>query len=348
MKFAVFTDLHIHPFARFSHLSKGGSNIWVENAMNVLRQIYSICNQRGVSHIISLGDLFHVGPRLYTGVFNRVYNFFQKKQREGFKTDLIVGNHDLVSRHGTDSALEALRGVVHSVVDQFSTLGPGVYAAAYTEDYQVLREHIEGCLNTKSIPISILLGHLAVEGAVVGTHEYQPETGCSGTLFKGLDYVFLGHYHKRQTLTAAVRYIGSAMSHDFNDSSETKGFSIIEVTEDGVREELIPLSSPGFLVCDAVDAESAHVDSRIVRVDYTGDLDEVAARKVLIEKGALEVIFNRKTIRDIEVRIENSEMGLPDHVQLWVDRAEERGDITNSQELKKIGLSIVRDIPLPQ
>ncbi|MEO5833824.1 MAG: exonuclease SbcCD subunit D [Nakamurella sp.] len=53
--------------------------------------------------------------------------------------------------------------------------------------------------------------------------------------FTGVDYVALGHLHRRQQLTARLRYSGSPLPYSFSEAGQIKGGWIVELGASGVR-----------------------------------------------------------------------------------------------------------------
>ncbi len=92
---------------------------------------------------------------------------------------------------------------------------------------------------------AILALHVWVKGAKIGTEKgstigREPEILVSNITRPELDYVALGHIHRRQELSQSppVVYPGSLVKLDFSDKDEDKGFYVIEITtlENGHRQ----------------------------------------------------------------------------------------------------------------
>ncbi len=339
MKVALFTDLHIHPYARFAGLSDRGLNTWVESALQVLGDIYTYCADHGVSDVWFLGDLFHVGVRSYSRILNQVSRFFQEQQRLGFNTILVAGNHDRIARQSPETILTNFREYCLVIEGAPSVVtvrgGPEILFIPYTEDYALLSRAVENYRIAHGDLIAV--GHLAVEGAVVGVNEYQPPEGCKGRLFTGFKAVLLGHYHKRQIVTPAVRYIGSAMSLDFHDSQAEKGFEILTLEDGAMSVEFVPINSTGFAVLDNSTLLSADVRNRIIRFDYAGELDEEEVRRQLLGRGAEAVVFNREVVREVEERIANPDTDEKGCINDYVER--NKGELAGDR-LVALGLDI--------
>ena len=347
MKVGLFADLHLHPYARFSSVSERGLNSWVERGLDVLERVYSECDSRSIKDVWCLGDLFHVGARLSTRMFNEVYRFFEAKQLDGFKTILIAGNHDQLARSGDDIALFSLKSVVDSIINRpviNQLCGRPILFLPYTEDYMLLQELLKQ-LQAMIVEDNqkLIVGHLAVEGARVGRHEYQPKEGCHLGLLEVADLVLLGHYHKRQILSKQVQYIGSVMATSFSDANEDKGFTILDTVD--VTTEFVPIESIGFSVFEDNELQSSLIarggyTGRIVRVDYSSELNESETRQLMLERGATAVIFNRQTVKQVEQRVTDPDTDLDSCIQEYVDRND---DGLDSNRLVSLGRELVKE-----
>lgn len=54
--------------------------------------------------------------------------------------------------------------------------------------------------------------------------------------FKGVDYVALGHLHRRQQLAPRLRYSGSPLPYSFSEAGQIKGGWIVDLGASGVRD----------------------------------------------------------------------------------------------------------------
>jgi exonuclease SbcD len=82
----------------------------------------------------------------------------------------------------------------------------------------------------------------------------------SASVFDGVDYVALGHLHRRQTLTDSIRYSGSPLAYSFSEADHRKG------------SWLVDLDAAGFATAEFVDAPVPRPLARL-----RGTLDELLA-----------------------------------------------------------------------
>jgi len=343
MRIGIFADVHIHPYARFSGTDPhSGLNFRVVESLTVLREVLSIAKREQLDRLICAGDLFHRGVRVETAVFNSVARCLEATS---CPITLVAGNHDYADREGKESLIYALQGFVDETAIEVRSRG-NILLVAYTEDRDALQVEISNFIASTYPRPKILIGHLAVEGAVHGRFEFQPPSEIKIGVFKDFDFVFLGHYHKRQWLASNVMYVGSLVSLDFSDSGETKGLTIFDTETREVS--FVPIESTGFLVLDMdKDIEEQLVcfpDKRIVRVDYTGELDEEGLRRNLYKRGAVKVVFQRKTPPKTKIRVEldsGKEPQRDDYLEAYV--RDRRGEL-DATRLLTLGKEIVHTV----
>ncbi|MDR0513293.1 MAG: exonuclease SbcCD subunit D [Treponema sp.] len=126
------------------------------------------------------------------------------------------------------------------------------YALAETAARRMEKARAE--LAERGISYSVLLAHLFAAGGMesgaervfVGTAEQVPVT-----LFKGFDYVALGHLHRCQRVGDNAWYSGSPLSYSFSETvplgngddrwQQEKFFLSVELTHTGAQVEKIPV-----------------------------------------------------------------------------------------------------------
>jgi len=360
VKIAIFADTHIHPYSRYSSIGESGQNSWVEETLDTMRRMYEKCCELNVHEVWFAGDLFHTGEKIQTEVFNAVVRFFDDVP---LPTTLIAGNHDFANRHNKECILTALEPYVRVVIDRIcETYYKAPDRTVAMVPYGISKEEIECCPSMKSIltgkpgpgnttgkiPPLIVVGHLAMEGAVTGANEFQPPGGLSASIFAKTEQTFLGHYHKRQQLTPKVQYVGSLVSTSFNETGEQKGFTVLTLEEGkDLQIEFVSLKSTGFQVID-LDEKSKEsdevLDGNIVRVDYTGVIDESEVRMIMLSQGARRVIFNCKTPRETIMRVVTEgdrEPELNDYLKTWVDT---HGEGFDKERLLAVGKRLAKDV----
>jgi len=266
--------------------------------------------------------------------FNEVYRLFQGNRSKDRKVRLIAGNHDYVSGASRESSLVGLSKVVDFVYwretcSEGFRCSNGIAKVCFVPwegeiPAPAQIEEIWGSERYRSGP-NILVGHVAVEGAIVGSREYQPPAGTPLTMFDHFDLVLLGHYHKRQSVTSKVHYVGSLVAHDFGDAGEVRGFTKLNL--DTLETEFIPLATPRFLIVRdgdkrLTDYEEKEISGNYVRVDSREPCeDEDAVRAMFESRGALGVVFNYEREYSDQARLSITvDTPLQDTLRQYVER----------------------------
>ena len=328
MQIGLMADVHYHPFTRYAKIDAGGNNSWIGQTLSLLEQAYQEFKRRGITWVVYLGDMFEVGHRSETDYFNQIHEFHRQKANQGFRITAIVGNHDQTYPGSPVSILAAMKDCME-VVNEYDwkalTNNVVVHFMPYREDPEEINRSFQDGLAANPAGLRhIVLGHLAVWGAAQGRGEYVPHHQVMATIFAQADLVLLGHYHKRQSLTPMVHYIGSLCSLDFGDAGDRdkRGLAILDTHDLSV--EYVNLPSIGFEVMTAEDAMacvSGHqaedqgvpvVQNCIVRVDYEAPVDEDTIRQGLLAAGARHVVFSGTQSKAQRVRVDSGQPGEED------------------------------------
>ncbi|WP_261574541.1 exonuclease SbcCD subunit D [Frankia gtarii] len=86
---------------------------------------------------------------------------------------------------------------------------------------------------------SVVLAHAWVTGGAGSDSERGISVGGVGnvpsSLFDGITYTALGHLHRPQVITPAVRYSGSPMAFSFSEAADRKTSLLVDIGRDGIR-----------------------------------------------------------------------------------------------------------------
>lgn len=104
------------------------------------------------------------------------------------------------------------------------------------------------CAMGAAEPRQVLVTHHFVAGGMTSDSERGLTVGGTGAVSAGLfadfDYVALGHLHKRQTLAEGrIHYPGSALKYAFDETSQTKAVSLVDLRDDGPVIEPVELGA---------------------------------------------------------------------------------------------------------
>jgi exonuclease SbcD len=233
-----------------------------------LEQVAGIAIDRRVDAVLLAGDVFD-SPAPPPEAEKLVYDFFARLLPERIACVVIAGNHDHPRKLGAlASLLEGLRihvrpevrppadgGVVRvpsrdgseeaavavlpfvperKIVDACTVMDAEY---KWYEAYSARIEQILAAL-VKSLPansVQIVLAHLLVDGARVGTGERELHLGQlygvnPQQLPSSVQYIGLGHLHRPQEILAPARtlYSGSLIELDFGEREQDKRVVVFE------------------------------------------------------------------------------------------------------------------------
>jgi len=94
---------------------------------------------------------------------------------------------------------------------------------------------------------AVASAHAFVVGGQVSDSERDISVGgvaaVPAALFDGVHYAALGHLHRRQQITATVRYSGSPLAYSFSEHGQVKGSLLVSLGRHGV-EAVEPIDAP--------------------------------------------------------------------------------------------------------
>jgi len=351
MKFIIFSDLHAHPYKEYSTSTSEGLNSRLQDTLNVLQQILDYCRipNTWIDDAFFLGDLFHQRGRIHVETFNKVYGYLEKlADYPGLH--LIAGNHDFTSKALNESVLKTLRKIAN-VYEKPATL----IFDKDTEDEVVVDvlpycESVEGLkfVSQKGKKYTrLLLGHVAVYGAVVGPNEFKPESPIKLPDLQLSRYwqIFLGHYHKKQQLRDNTWYVGSTLQQNWGERGNDNSFFVVDTKRKTVEQ--IPIKGPKFILLDEING----IDNDVVMKGVKGNFLRVLCREEdyhekmreeFLERGALSVEFEivpkvESVSRRLDIKLDSS---WGEIIKKYVENLP---TVLNKPRLVKLGLEIFKE-----
>ncbi len=249
-----------------------------------LDQVAEIAKDQKVEAVLLAGDVFD-SPAPPPEAEKLVYNFLARLVSERIQCVLIAGNHDhprkldalqtlleslgihvrhevrppdqggvvkLASRDGSEEARVAVLPFVaeRKVVDACLMMDA---EHKWYEEYSKRIEQILAAL-VKGLPpttINIVLAHVLVDGARVGTGERELHLGqiyCINPqqLPSNVQYIGLGHLHRAQEVLAPAKalYPGSLIELDFGEEQQDKSVVVLEAKpQKAPKLELVPITA---------------------------------------------------------------------------------------------------------
>jgi exonuclease SbcD len=348
-----------------------------------LGQVVGIAAERKVDAVLIAGDVFD-SPAPPPEAEKLVYDFLARLVSERIACVLIAGNHDHPKKLGAlASLLEGLRihvrpevrppnqGGVVSLASRDGKEEASIAVLPFVPERRVVdacmvmdAEHrwfeaygkrIEDILAAlvKGLPatrVSIVLAHLLVDGARVGTGERELHLGQvygvnPQQLPSAVQYIALGHLHRPQEVLAPAktRYPGSLIELDFGEQEQEKSVVVLDAQAQRPPDiELVEVTAGRRLrTVEGTFAELAHLadlrsdDYLRVRVKAEAPAPGLADRVKELLPNALDVAVDFP--RDAAAQPERGKgRGKLAPAQLFAAYYEHRNQTPPSKELQQL------------
>jgi DNA repair exonuclease SbcCD nuclease subunit len=202
-KTVVFTDCHFG--------LRHNSAVHNQDVIEFIEWLVLAAKERGAETCIFMGDYHHHRNSVNAHTQDFMIKGMRILNDNFLKTYFLVGNHDLFYREN--------RSITTA---KFATLFPNL----------VLIDHpiVEGDValvpwlvdnewkQITKIKSKYLFGHLELPGFKMNAMVEMPDHGMiNASQFVHQDYVFSGHFHKRQT-KGKITYMGNPFGHNYSDA----------------------------------------------------------------------------------------------------------------------------------
>jgi len=301
-----------------------GSNLnsRIEDQINLLDWTLDRAIETMSGHIIITGDVFEE-PKPHPSLITLFISWLKKCQAHNVHAHIILGNHDILrSGFVYASPLDIVSEVdldTVSIYKQIDTILIG--SSSFTmvpfrdrksfacktnaEALEILKDSL--VYELAGAPVTykkILIGHLAIEGSIPIGDEIDDITNelfCSIDMFKGFDYVWMGHVHKPQIMNKKnpfIAHIGSMDVSNFGETDHKKHIIILDCDTDHYEIEYLPtrnlkkitvsipkdtLDTTKFVIDKLATMDG--LDKSIIRVDISLEDPELkSVNKSLIDK----------------------------------------------------------------
>jgi DNA repair protein SbcD/Mre11 len=221
---------------------------------NILEWVLKQAIDFNASYIILTGDCFE-DPKPHPTIISLFISWLKKCVDADMEVHIVAGNHDIL-RTGQfyTSALDIIsvadiEGVyvykhmttLHTPGVSF-TLMPFRDRRSFNTDsnadaLQILSNKMPYELSGIDLKqTKIVVGHFAIEGSIPIGDEIDDMTNelfCPISIFKGYDYVWMGHVHKPQIISKSpfVAHLGSMDLSNFSESNQKKFILIFNSNE---------------------------------------------------------------------------------------------------------------------
>ncbi|MDD5604891.1 MAG: exonuclease SbcCD subunit D [Dehalococcoidales bacterium] len=409
LKLIHFADLHlgVETYGRVD--PETGFSSRMMDVLSALDSLVDFAIENGVDLVLFCGDAYKdrsPNPTQQREFAKRIKRLSEAK----ITTFILTGNHDLPNALNRATATEIFDTLevdnVHVVskpgLDRIETTGGPVQilslpwlrrsnlmkmekvknldmASLFQKmelllTHAILENHAKLDLNLPAV----LASHVWVEGARTGSEKgstigREPHLLLSNLILPGIDYVALGHIHRRQILNEKppIVYPGSLVKLDFSDTDDEKGFFVVDISrrDDGTRNtkyHFQPISGRRFLTISAdispddidptqtilaqIAQASADMADAIVRLEVTipqdaeGLLRDSEIRTAL--RPAHYTSIAKKVIRSVRSRLGtnvSAEALTPvDALRAWLDVS--NCDAETKEQLIHYGTSLIEEV----
>ena len=213
-KVACFTDIHFG--------LKSGSRTHNQDCEDFINWFCDTAQANGCETAIFLGDWHHNRSTTDVSTMNYTVSNLEKLNNSFEKVYLIMGNHDEFYKDKRE---------IHSL--EFARLFPNIEVVnkTITQGDVTIMPWLIGD-EWKTVPdlkSKYVFGHLELPLFFMNAMVQMPDHGqLQSTHFVNQEYVFSGHFHKRQT-GRNITYIGNAFPHNYADAGDDeRGMMMLE------------------------------------------------------------------------------------------------------------------------
>jgi DNA repair exonuclease SbcCD nuclease subunit len=213
-KVAVFTDLHVG--------LKGNSTTHLRDCEEFVDWFITEAKREGCETCILMGDWSHNRNSLNLITLNTSLGLLEKLGAAFEQFFWFPGNHDLFYKDKRDIHSSAfgrhIPGV--TVVEGVTTIGDVTLVPWLVGDEWKTISQVKS---------RYMFGHFELPLFYMNAMVQMPDTGeLQASHFVHQDYVFSGHFHKRQN-RGKIHYIGNAFPHNFADTwDDNRGMMVMD------------------------------------------------------------------------------------------------------------------------
>jgi len=213
-KVACFTDIHFG--------FKGDSNQHNTDCTNFITWFLEQAKEYGAETCIFLGDWHHTRARISAKTMNASLENIERIAACFDDFYFITGNHDLFYRDNRNiNSIEFSRLIDNVTIVSKPLIKDDVAIVPWLNG-----DEWKDIKKTKS---KYMFGHFQLPGFLMNQMVKMPDDGTiHSDHFKHQEYVFSGHFHKRQN-QGKIHYMGNTFPHDYNDvNDDDRGMMVME------------------------------------------------------------------------------------------------------------------------
>lgn len=298
-KAITFTDMHLG--------LRNNSKQHNEDCVTFTKFMIELAHSRGIKTCIFMGDFFHNRSNINVSTLNYGLEVLELLNSNFDVVYFIVGNHDMYHKNKRDVASTNIADKFDKIklINTIQTIDDCTFIPFMVDDeYEVL----------PTLKSKYVFGHLELPGYLLNKMIQMPDHGKeTEESFNGCEYVFSGHFHKRQTKITnsgtKIIYTGNCFPHNYSDAwDDARGVMILEngSVPEFIRWDDAPkyrtfslselLSEPDFYI-------QKNTISKVL-VDINVGMDEISFIRetfsTLFEVREFNVIPNKKNMKDFD------------------------------------------------
>lgn len=276
----IFSDLH----ANQSHPVMGGN--FLTCSINALKQIREHALKTNDKVVIHVGDWTHLKDRIYTKVWNAIFEELKIWEQNGIVSYWLKGNHDF----DTDTSIQSFyisSCALPIIVPQILTIQD---IQCIFLPYGSTRKDIDKLeINYKKQVVIFL--HDSFKGVTKLANNVISVDGWDLKDFGEAHFIFAGHSHEFQELIKGrVFHIGSPYQVSFNEVGQKKYF----LQFDGKEVTTHKFSFPKFIEYEiGKDFDEKTINNSYVKLKYDNkkysDSQIKECKEYLYKHGAIKV-----------------------------------------------------------
>lgn len=218
-KVITFTDMHLG--------LRNNSKQHNEDCVNFTKFMIKTAEERNIKTCIFMGDFFHNRSNINVSTLDYGLKVLELINNHFDKVYFIVGNHDMYHKNKREVASTNIASKFPNIklINQIETIDDCTFIPFMVDnEYEIL----------PSLKSKYVFGHLELPGYLLNKMIEMPDHGKeTEESFKGCEFVFSGHFHKRQTKITnsgtKVIYTGNCFPHNYSDAwDDARGIMILE------------------------------------------------------------------------------------------------------------------------
>ena len=369
MQALILGDVHLGRSTSMGCSGVGSTlNSRIVDQLSLLDWVLDYATDHSVENIIITGDIFE-DPKPSSTLITLFIAWLNRCKIHRINVHIIVGNHDII-RHGAVLAspldiiieIDSDNVLVYKSIDTVMidstafTLVPfrdrkSSGCSSNADAVQQLQESI--IYELAGIPETykkVLVGHLAIEGSIPVGDEIDDQANelfCPLSMFKGYDYVWMGHVHKPQQMgskASHIYHIGSMDISNFLEVGQKKYIVVYDCNTGNFSTTQLPTRPLGQFsitipkdtkdstqyVVDYIENSGTDLTNAIVKVDISVSGDTPSVKKSTISKALLSAgAFNVTRISEsrqsnlLKKDDKNSlevQMNVPDSIKMYAEK----------------------------